>query len=130
MGSDASLLLANDRDLSPCHSRILELVVRRTPGTYVRTRKRGTTTNKAKNVGTIERSIRIVGGGLAAIIGLFILLPSPVSAVSGGIGVVLVLLGIDFVITGLTGYCPLYHRLGWSTASSQDSRPTDLAGHA
>ncbi len=80
--------------------------------------------NKAKNVGTIERSLRIFGGGLAAIIGLFVLLPSPVSAVSGGIGIVLILLGIDFVFTGLTGYCPLYHRLGMSTAPAKGD-PSD-----
>lgn len=84
--------------------------------------------NKVKNVGTIERWLRIFGGGLATIIGLFILFPLPVSAVSGGIGVVLILLGIDFFFTGLTGYCPLYHRLGRSTARTTSERPTRPLG--
>lgn len=84
--------------------------------------------NKAKNVGTIERSLRVLGGGLAAIGGLYLLLPSPASIGAGVLGVALVLLGLDFVVTGARGYCPLYRRLGWSTARVQDSRPTDLAG--
>lgn len=85
--------------------------------------------NKVKNVGTIERSLRILGGGLAAVIGLFVLLPSPASVGAGVLGVTLVLLGLDFVFTGLTGYCPLYHRLGWSTARAKPDRPTQLLGH-
>lgn len=76
--------------------------------------------NKANNVGTIERSLRVFGGGLAVVIGLLILLPSPGSVGAGALGVALVLLGLDFVVTGLTGYCPLYHRLGWSTARRTD----------
>jgi hypothetical protein len=28
----------------------------------------------------------------------------------------LIALGVDFVVTGIRGYCPLYNRLGWSTA--------------
>lgn len=28
-------------------------------------------------------------------------------------------LGIDFVVTGVHGYCPLYKRLGWSTARAE-----------
>ncbi len=33
--------------------------------------------------------------------------------------VALIALGVDFVVTGIRGYCPLYKRLGWSTAQSQ-----------
>jgi hypothetical protein len=68
-----------------------------------------------QNVGTVERWIRIIGGSLAALIGLFLFLPVPASLLLGLVGIVLVLLGLDFVVTGITGYCPLYHRLGWST---------------
>lgn len=74
---------------------------------------------QVKNVGTTERFLRVSGGGLAAIAGLLVLLPSPGSALSGVIGIVLFLLGLDFVFTGLTGYCPLYHRFGWSTARAR-----------
>ncbi len=72
-----------------------------------------------QNVGTVERWIRIIGGAIAAGIGLIVLLPVPASLLLGVLGVVLVLLGLDFVMTGITGYCPLYQRLGWSTKSVQ-----------
>jgi hypothetical protein len=68
-----------------------------------------------QNVGTVERWVRVIGGSLAAIVGLILFLPVPASLLLGLAGIVLVLLGLDFVVTGITGYCPLYHRLGWST---------------
>ena len=71
---------------------------------------------KVKNVGTLERWVRVLGGGLLAFIGLAYLLPSPVSLPMVALGVALVLLGLDFIYTGITGYCPLYNKLGWSTA--------------
>jgi Protein of unknown function (DUF2892) len=49
------------------------------------------------------------------VIGLILLLPTPASLLLDITGIVLVLLGLDFVMTGITGYCPLYQRLGWST---------------
>ena len=30
--------------------------------------------------------------------------------------VALILVGVDFVVTGIRGFCQLYKRLGWSTA--------------
>ena len=80
--------------------------------------------HKAQNVGTAERWLRIICGGLAALVGLVLLLPAPASIGAGAFGVALVLLGLDFVYTGITGYCPLYNRLGWSTARSGGSPPT------
>ena len=69
-----------------------------------------------KNVGMIERVLRVALGGTLAIWFL-------VQLFSGGAGLIyvllqiaLVLLGVDFVVTGVLGYCPLYNRLGWSTA--------------
>lgn len=73
------------------------------------------TMKQKRNVGTVERWIRIIGGAIAAVGGIFLLFPAPASLLLGLAGVVLVLLGLDFVVTGITGYCPLYHRLGWST---------------
>ncbi len=67
------------------------------------------------NVGTTERWLRAVGGGIAAVGGLGLVLGGPGSFLLGLAYVVLTLLGIDFFVTGLTGYCPLYHQLGWST---------------
>ena len=68
-----------------------------------------------KNLGTIERMLRVVLGGALAIWALALFV--------GGNGltwkllyVALIALGLDFVVTGIRGYCPLYKRLGWSTA--------------
>ena len=68
-----------------------------------------------KNLGTIERTLRVVLGGTLAIWALALFV--------GGNGfiwrllyVALIALGVDFVVTGIRGYCPLYNRLGWSTA--------------
>jgi hypothetical protein len=71
---------------------------------------------KVQNVGTAERWLRVIGGGLAALVGPVLLLPAPASTGVGALGVALVLLGLDFVYTGITGYCPLYNKLGWNTA--------------
>lgn len=70
---------------------------------------------RQQNVGTVERWVRIIGGSLAALAGLFLFLQIPASLLLGLAGIALALLGLDFVVTGITGYCPLYHRLGWST---------------
>lgn len=67
-----------------------------------------------KNVGTIERVLRVVLGGALAAWALWLLL-------GGGpilwllLYVALLALGVDFVATGIRGYCPLYKWLGWST---------------
>ncbi len=71
---------------------------------------------REKNVGPVERSARIVGGGTAIIIGLLWLIGGPASALIAVAAVALIALGLDFFVTGVTGYCPLYQRLGWSTA--------------
>lgn len=67
------------------------------------------------NLGTTERVIRILLGGTLAAWAV-------VRFVSSGwwlsqvADVALIALGLDFVVTGIRGYCPLYKRLGWSTA--------------
>lgn len=68
-----------------------------------------------KNLGMIERVLRVVLGGAVAIWGLALILQG------GGwnwqlLDVALIALGGDFVVTGIRGYCPLYARLGWNTA--------------
>ena len=68
-----------------------------------------------KNLGTTERVLRVLLGGALAVWALWLLL-------SGGTLVWLLLygaliaLGVDFVVTGVRGHCPLYKWLGWSTA--------------
>lgn len=78
--------------------------------------------HRTQNVGTIERGVRVLGGGILAVIGFVLLFAGPSSLVAGVAEAILVLLGLDFVVTGLTGYCPLYHRLGWSTARGRVDR--------
>lgn len=71
-----------------------------------------------KNLGTIERMLRVLLGGALAVWAAVLLL-------GGGawvwllLYVALIALGVDFVVTGIRGYCPLYKRLGWSTAHPQ-----------
>lgn len=68
-----------------------------------------------RNVGTLERATRIGGGAAAAGAGLYVLVSGP-SLWLGGIAVAGIALGLDFIYTGVTGYCPLYAKLRWSTA--------------
>ncbi len=69
-----------------------------------------TTSGRRGGLGAIERVARIVGGGLLAVVGLNIWLTS------GGLVAwawfAAALLGADFVVTGVRGYCPVYARLG------------------
>lgn len=69
-----------------------------------------------QNVGTVERWLRGLGGAGAAIVGLVWLLAGPGAVLPALLAGALVVLGIDFVVTGIRGYCPLYQRLGWNTA--------------
>lgn len=73
---------------------------------------------KTKNVGTIERVTRVVLGAGLAVWALALLFGGG-SLIWLLVYVALIALGVDFVVTGLRGYCPLYNRLGWSTASSK-----------
>jgi hypothetical protein len=62
------------------------------------------------DLGPIERIIRIFGGGLLALFALNL------GLTTGGFAAwawfAAALLGLDFVVTGIRGYCPLYARLG------------------
>ena len=68
-----------------------------------------------KNLGTIERVVRVTLGGALSIWALVQFLGGDGLA-SRLLYVALIALGVDFVVTGIRGYCPLYNRLGWSTA--------------
>ena len=69
-----------------------------------------TTDEKRGGLGPIERAVRIVGGGLVVIIGLNLWLTGDGVVAWAWFGVAL--LGVDFIVTGVRGYCPLYARLG------------------
>lgn len=72
-----------------------------------------------KNLGMLERVLRIVLGGALALWALSLLLGGG-ALVWQLLRIALIALGVDFVVTGIRGYCPLYKRLGWSTAGPQD----------
>ena len=67
------------------------------------------------NIKMVERILRVVLGGDLAVWAVSQLL-------AGGdliwkfLDFALIVLGADFVYTGIRGYCPLYNMLGWSTA--------------
>jgi len=57
-----------------------------------------------------ERAVRIAGGALLAVMGGWLALGADGLAMLAWLGAAL--LGLDFVVTGVRGYCPLYARLG------------------
>ena len=64
------------------------------------------------NIAPAERVGRILMGAAAAVAG-GVLLTSAGSILSGSLEVLLVLAGLDLVITGALGHCPLYKKLGY-----------------
>lgn len=73
------------------------------------------------NISTAERGGRIVLGLAATIAGIVLLL-SVGSVLAGVLEVLLVLAGLDLVITGTSGHCPLYQKLGHIPASLRSTR--------
>ena len=63
------------------------------------------------NISTVERAGRIALG-LAAVAAGVVLLTSASSVLAVVLEVALLLAGLDMVVTGATGHCPLYQRLG------------------
>ena len=68
------------------------------------------------NITPIERIGRVLIGAVGAIGGL-VLLASAGSVGVGVLEVLLVLAGLDLVVTGALGHCPLYAKLGHVPAS-------------
>lgn len=73
------------------------------------------------NITPAERVARVVLGGAAAAAGVFLLV-SAGSVLAVVLEVLLIAAGLDLVITGALGHCPLYQRLGHVPASLR--RPT------
>lgn len=63
------------------------------------------------NITPAERIARVVAGAVAAVGGV-LALGSAAGAVVAVLYVLLVLAGLDLIVTGALGHCPLYHRLG------------------
>jgi hypothetical protein len=61
-----------------------------------------------KNMGTIDKVIRILVAALIAVLYF-------THVISGVLGIVLLLLAVVFVLTSLISFCPLYLPFGLST---------------
>ena len=68
------------------------------------------------NITPIERLGRIAIG-LATMIAGLVLIVSAGSALAAILEVLLIAAGLDLVITGALGHCPLYQRLGYTPSS-------------
>jgi len=64
------------------------------------------------NITPLERVGRVVIGGAASAEGL-VLLTHPGGTLVAVLELLLVLAGLDLVVTGAIGFCPLYKRLGY-----------------
>ena len=71
------------------------------------------------NITPTERAARVLLGGLAAVAGMLLL--TSASSVTGVLlEVLLVVAGLDLVVTGALGHCPLYARLGHVPSSLKE----------
>lgn len=68
------------------------------------------------NITPLERAGRVAIGAGAAILGV-ILLGAGGGPVAATLEVLLALAGLDLVVTGALGHCPLYRRLGYMPPS-------------
>ena len=73
------------------------------------------------NITPVERAGRILVG-TAAVIAALVLLTSAGSVVAVGLEVLLAAAGLDLVITGALGHCPLYQKLGFEPKSLRSAR--------
>lgn len=79
------------------------------------------------NEGPADRTIRVVGGSLLIVGGLFLLGGLEASVV----GIAAAAFGVWFIVTGAVGFCPLYVPFGWRTLPESQSAPSsERAGRA
>jgi uncharacterized membrane protein len=58
------------------------------------------------NLGSLDRITRVAAGSVLLVLGWML----------GGWSLLIALLGVALIITGATGYCPIYARYGLSTS--------------
>lgn len=66
------------------------------------------------NIGSADRIIRII---LAIVFGVLYF----TGTVTGTLGIILIILGAVFLVTGFISFCPFYQPFGLSTTSSEDN---------
>lgn len=70
-----------------------------------------------KNVGPLDRAIRLTGGMLIVVLGVV-----PLSGLQGRlVGLLVAVFGVWFIVTGTIGRCPLYVLLGISTLREEQT---------
>ena len=68
-----------------------------------------------QNLGTVSNGFALLGGSLSSLTGIALLIPGLATLLSGVLGFMLVVLGLYLFVSGTTGCCPIYRRLGWTT---------------
>jgi uncharacterized membrane protein HdeD (DUF308 family) len=71
------------------------------------------------NITPAERTARVVIGGLGVLAGVILLASAP-GVVAVVLELLLVIAGLDLVVTGALGHCPLYARLGHVPSSLKE----------
>lgn len=71
------------------------------------------------NITPAERVVRIVAGAAGALTGA-VLLASATGVLAVVLELLLVLAGLDLLVTGALGHCPLYAKLGHVPASLKE----------
>jgi hypothetical protein len=66
-----------------------------------------------KNVGTVDKAIRILVALVLA--GLYL-----ANVISGTLGVILLVVAVVFVLTSFIGFCPLYLPFGINTGAKKN----------
>ena len=77
------------------------------------------------NITPTERAARILIGALG-VVGGAILLSAADSTLAVALELLLVLAGLDLIVTGALGHCPLYKKLGHVPAALR--KPSSLGG--
>jgi hypothetical protein len=73
------------------------------------------------NLTPAERTARIMIGGAGAVVGI-VLLIGATSTVAVALELLLVLAGLDLVVTSALGHCPLYAKIGHVPAPLKGGR--------
>ena len=108
---------AEGRHLRPYHTGVSNV---HSWGDAVMGRRTTTRKRLTVNIGPQERVARIVVGLVGVVVGIVVLKGSP-GAVVAVLAVLLGVAGLDLVVTGALGHCPLYARLGHVPASVRRS---------
>lgn len=73
------------------------------------------------NITPVERAARVILG-LLGVLGGALLIGSTRSTLAVVLEVLLIVAGLDLLVTGFTGHCPLYKKLGHVPASLRSNR--------